>query len=84
MGVVVGGAVVVDGEGAIGVVIIAVGAATVDGIAPVVDDLGHGSGYAAGKGVAVGAVGVLGAEGVVVLALVPGGGQQGTDAVGQV
>ena len=82
--VVVGGAVVVDGEGAVGVVVVAVGAAAVEGVAPVVDDLGHGGGYAAGDGVAVGAVSVLGAEGIVVLALVPGGGEQGSDAVGQV
>ena len=82
MGVVVDGAVVVDREGSVGIMLVAVGAATVDGIAPVVDDLGHGCGYAAGEGVTVGAVGILGAEGVVVLALVPGGGQQGADAVG--
>ena len=84
IGVVVGGAVVVDGEGTVSVVVVAVGAAAVEGVAPVVDDLGHGGGYAAGDGVAVGAVSVLGAEGIVVLALVPGGGEQGSDAVGQV
>lgn len=82
MGVVVGGAVIVDGEGAVVKVIVAVDAATVDGVAPVVDDLGHSGGYAAGEGVTVGAVGVLGAEGVVVLALVPGGGEEGTDGIG--
>lgn len=59
-------------------------AAAVNRVAPVVDDLGHSGGDTTGKGVAVGAVGIFGAEGVVVLALVPGGGQQGTDAVGQI
>ena len=79
--VVVGGAVVVDGEGAVVEVIVAVDAATVDGVAPVVDDLGHSCGYTAGEGVTVGAVGIFRTKGVVVLALVPGGGKQGTDAV---
>ena len=64
--------------------IVGVGAATVDGIAPVVDNLSHSGGYTAGDDVTVRAVGVLGTEGIVVLTLVPGGGQQGADAVGQI
>lgn len=84
VGVVVGSAVVVDGEGAVGVMLIAVGAASVDGVAPVVDNLCHGGGDTACVGVTVGAVDIFRAEGVVVLTLVPCGGEEGTDGIGKI
>ena len=46
-----------------------------DGVAPVVDDLGHSGGDTAGVGVAGRTVGIFRAEGVIVLALIPSGGQ---------
>ena len=46
-----------------------------DGIAPVVDNLGHSGGDTAGDGVAGRTVGILGTKRVIVLALIPGGGQ---------
>ena len=84
VGVVVGGAVVINRKGAIDIVIIAVDAAAVDGVAPVVDDLGHGGGDTAGNTMTSGTGGVFGTESVVVLALVPGGGEEGTHRIREI
>ena len=82
VGVVVRGTVVVDRKGAV-VGLVAVGTSAVDGVAPVVDDLGHGGGNTAGRYMTVVRTGgVLGTEDVVVLALAPGGGEEGTDGIG--
>ena len=84
MGVIIGGAVVVDREGAVSVMLVAVGTAAMHGVTPIVDDLCHCGGDAASIDMAGGAVGILGAKGVIVLVLVPSGGQQWTDAVGEI
>ena len=83
IGIVIVSAVVIDGEGAV-VAIVAVGSTPVDGIAPIVDDLCHGGGDTACDGVTGITVGIFRTHGVVILSLVPGGGQQRSDAVGRV
>ena len=54
---------------------------TMGGVTPVVDDLRHGGGDTAGNGMTGGAGGILGTEGIIVLFLVPGGGEEGTNRI---